>query len=130
MYAITSILQCTVGKHLIIVCFSCLQMDMRNLCLMFGPTIISKPAGDADGNLVSDMNATYPVIELLMTHVSTVQVMVAHSSLPLFVCRPKSSFLMCCGIVKTQLLTVTVNMKSCQCLIEEVTSKLISHLPN
>ena len=50
-------------------------MARRNLCVVFGPTIVCKPIGDEDGSLVNEMNATFNVLELLMGRVSRCQVM-------------------------------------------------------
>ena len=41
-------------------------MTQRNLAIVFGPTVVRKE--DSTG-LVSDMNATYTIMELLMNNV-------------------------------------------------------------
>ena len=45
-------------------------MARRNLCMVFGPTLISKPIGEDDGSLVNDMQPTFNVIETFMNLVS------------------------------------------------------------
>lgn len=44
-------------------------MALRNLCLVFGPTIVRKASSEENNTLVADMNHTYTVVELLMKKV-------------------------------------------------------------
>ena len=44
-------------------------MAQRNLCLVFGPTVVRKPNNEENSSLVTDMNFTYIIIETLMNNV-------------------------------------------------------------
>ena len=44
-------------------------MAQRNLCIVFGPTLVRKSHSEENTTLVADMNHTYTVIELLMNNV-------------------------------------------------------------
>lgn len=48
-------------------------MALRNLCIVFGPTIVRKATTEDHNSLVADMNHTYTIIELLMKKVSNVK---------------------------------------------------------
>ncbi len=55
------------------------QMSLRNVALVFGPTLVRNPMRSAD-LLVSAINAGYTVIEVLCRHVSYVRVFSAKCS--------------------------------------------------
>ena len=44
-------------------------MALRNLCLVFGPTIVRKAISEENNTLVADMNHTYTVVEFLLKKV-------------------------------------------------------------
>ena len=44
-------------------------MAKRNLCIVFGPTLVRMAHSEENTTLVADMNQTYTVIEVLMNNV-------------------------------------------------------------
>lgn len=51
---------------------SFLQMEVRNLAIVFGPTLVHYTAGDNTATMVTDMSDQCRIIESIIDHVSAV----------------------------------------------------------
>lgn len=61
-------------------------MALRNLCLVFGPTIVRKAISEENNTLVADMNYTYTVVEFLMKKVRSMYTLYYRKEESVWVC--------------------------------------------